>query len=148
MLDISVLLDAEMKRNFASAQFLTVALLPHVSPCCQQEEVIPTARELGIGIVTWAPMGAGFLTGAFTSRADFKEGDIRAQHHTKMSEENFDKVLSAENAPKRGYTTACCWRVHLHPARSAPDIRQSTPPSRWMCRLFGPGLQARPESTA
>ena len=62
--------------------------------------MIPTARELGIGIVTWAPMGAGFLTGAFTSRADFKEGDIRAQHHTKMSEENFDKVLSMD-APMR-----------------------------------------------
>jgi len=36
------------------------------------------------------------MTGAFTSRADFKEGDIRAQHHTKMSEENFDKVLPAK----------------------------------------------------
>jgi hypothetical protein len=36
-------------------------------------------------------MGAGFLTGAFTSRADFKEGDIRGHHHSKMSEENFDK---------------------------------------------------------
>ena len=47
----------------ASAWLVTVAHLPHVSPCCQQEEVIPAARELGIGIVTWAPMGAGFLTG-------------------------------------------------------------------------------------
>ena len=56
--------------------------------------MIPTARELGIGIVTWAPMGAGFLTGAFTSRADFKEGDIRAQHHPKMSDANFDKVIN------------------------------------------------------
>jgi len=55
--------------------------------------VIPLARELGIGIVPWAPMGAGFLTGAFTSRADFKEGDLRVHHHSKMSEENFDKVL-------------------------------------------------------
>ena len=57
--------------------------------------MIPLARELGIGIVPWAPMGAGFLTGAITSRADFKEGDLRANHHTKMSEENFDKVCSS-----------------------------------------------------
>ena len=52
------------------------------------------ARELGIGIVPWGPMGAGFLTGTFTSRADFKAGDIRGNHHSKMSEENFDKVVA------------------------------------------------------
>ena len=41
----------------------------------------------------WGPLGAGFLTGAFTSRADLQPGDLRLHHHTKMSEENFDKVL-------------------------------------------------------
>ena len=55
--------------------------------------MIPLARELGIGIVPWGPLGAGFLTGAFTSRADFQPGDLRVHHHTKMSEENFDKVI-------------------------------------------------------
>ena len=51
----------------------------------------------------WAPMGAGFLTGAFTSRADFKEGDIRGQRHDKMSEANFDKVAPP---PAHPYTAA------------------------------------------
>lgn len=30
---------------------------------CVQEEVIPTCRELGIGIVAFSPLGRGFLTG-------------------------------------------------------------------------------------
>ena len=32
-----------------------------------QEEVIPTLRELGIGIVAYSPLGRGFLTGQITS---------------------------------------------------------------------------------
>lgn len=28
-----------------------------------QEEIIPTLRELGIGIVAYSPLGRGFLTG-------------------------------------------------------------------------------------
>ena len=67
-----------------------------------QEDVIPLARELGIGIVPWGPMGAGFLTGSFTSRADFKEGDIRGHRHSKMSEANFDKVT-----PSGAFLTRC-----------------------------------------
>ena len=33
-----------------------------------QAEVIPTCRELGIGIVAYSPLGRGFLTGAIKSR--------------------------------------------------------------------------------
>ena len=32
-----------------------------------QKEVIPTCRELGIGIVPYSPLGRGFLTGTITS---------------------------------------------------------------------------------
>ena len=35
-----------------------------------QEEIIPTLRELGIGIVAYSPLGRGFLTGAVTSLED------------------------------------------------------------------------------
>ena len=36
-----------------------------------------TARELGIGIVAYSPLGRGFLTGQITSPDDFPEGDFR-----------------------------------------------------------------------
>ncbi len=32
-----------------------------------QKSVIPTCRELGIGIVPYSPLGRGFLTGTITS---------------------------------------------------------------------------------
>lgn len=42
-----------------------------------EAEVLPTARELGIGIVAYSPLGRGFLTGAITSPDDFPDGDFR-----------------------------------------------------------------------
>ena len=40
-------------------------------------EVLPVARELGVGIVPFSPLGRGFLTGAITSPDDFGEDDFR-----------------------------------------------------------------------
>lgn len=42
-----------------------------------EDEVIPTLRELGIGLVAYSPLGRGFLTGRFKSPDDFPEGDFR-----------------------------------------------------------------------
>jgi aryl-alcohol dehydrogenase-like predicted oxidoreductase len=42
-----------------------------------ENEVLGVARELGIGIVPFSPLGRGFLTGAITSPADFGEDDFR-----------------------------------------------------------------------
>ena len=62
--------------------------------------VIDTARELGIGIVAYSPLGRGFLTGHITSPDDFPEGDFRARL-PRFTGENFthnielvDKVRS------------------------------------------------------
>ncbi|MDT7725258.1 MAG: hypothetical protein QOI21_1834 [Actinomycetota bacterium] len=40
-------------------------------------EILSTARELGIGIVPFSPLGRGFLTGNITSVADLPESDMR-----------------------------------------------------------------------
>ncbi len=40
-------------------------------------EVVGVARELGIGIVPFSPLGRGFLTGAITSPDDFDDDDFR-----------------------------------------------------------------------
>ena len=43
-----------------------------------ETEVLPTARELGIGIVAYGVVGRGLLAGAIASAADIKKGDVRA----------------------------------------------------------------------
>lgn len=43
-----------------------------------EAEVLPTCRELGIGLVAYSPLGRGFLTGRFQNDTTFVEGDFRA----------------------------------------------------------------------
>lgn len=40
-------------------------------------EIVPTCRELGIGIVPFSPLGRGFLTGAITSTDTLTDEDMR-----------------------------------------------------------------------
>jgi aryl-alcohol dehydrogenase-like predicted oxidoreductase len=42
-----------------------------------EQEVFEVCKELGITFVSYSPLGRGFLTGAFKSRADFEAGDFR-----------------------------------------------------------------------
>lgn len=42
-----------------------------------EDEIIPTCRELGIGIVPYSPLGRGYLTGTIASTDDLAEGDFR-----------------------------------------------------------------------
>jgi aryl-alcohol dehydrogenase-like predicted oxidoreductase len=42
-----------------------------------ESEVLPTLRELGIGLVAYSPLGRGFLTGQIRSVADLSDDDWR-----------------------------------------------------------------------
>ncbi|HEX6312798.1 MAG TPA: aldo/keto reductase [Acidimicrobiia bacterium] len=42
-----------------------------------EAEELPTARELGIGIVPYSPLGRGFLTGRITGASDLADDDFR-----------------------------------------------------------------------
>jgi aryl-alcohol dehydrogenase-like predicted oxidoreductase len=42
-----------------------------------EQEVLAVCQELGITFVSYSPLGRGFLTGSFTSRADFEANDFR-----------------------------------------------------------------------
>lgn len=42
-----------------------------------EEDAFPVARELGIGIVPYSPLGRGFLTGRFATVDDIPQGDYR-----------------------------------------------------------------------
>jgi aryl-alcohol dehydrogenase-like predicted oxidoreductase len=57
-----------------------------------EDEVVPTARALGIGIVAYSPLGRGFLTGGITSPDDFPEGDFR-KFLPRFSGDNFGRNL-------------------------------------------------------
>ncbi|MBS44851.1 MAG: aldo/keto reductase [Nocardioides sp.] len=42
-----------------------------------ETEILPTLRELGIGLVPYSPLGRGMLTGAITSESSLPQGDSR-----------------------------------------------------------------------
>ncbi len=56
------------------------------------EDVLPTARELGVGIVAYSPLGRGFLTGQITSPDDFGDDDFR-KHMPRFQGDAFAKNL-------------------------------------------------------
>lgn len=62
-----------------------------------EEEVLPTARRLGVGIVAFSPLGRGFLTGAITSPDDFGPEDFR-RNNPRFTGENFARNLQLVDA--------------------------------------------------
>jgi aryl-alcohol dehydrogenase-like predicted oxidoreductase len=56
----------------------------------EDNEVLDTVRELGIGFVAYAPLGRGFLTGAFSSPDDFAADDFR-KYHPRFQGANFQR---------------------------------------------------------
>ena len=84
-----------------------------------ESDIIPVLRELGIGLVPFAPLGRGFLAGDAVRAEelpadDFRRGDPRYQG------ENFDANMNAasavrELAAQRGVTAgqvALAWLLH------------------------------------
>jgi len=57
-----------------------------------ERECVPVARQLGVGLVPYAPLARGFFAGAVTSRAAFSGGDLRAAD-PRFAEENLDANL-------------------------------------------------------
>lgn len=54
-----------------------------------EKDVLPACRELGIGFVSFSPLGAGFLSGRYTSRNTYTGDDVR-RVITRFSKENMD----------------------------------------------------------
>ncbi|KAI2631778.1 aldo-keto reductase [Xylaria nigripes] len=57
-----------------------------------QTNVLKTARELGIPVVSYSPLGRGFLTGTLTRRDQLIPGDLRLWM-PRFSEQNFQSNL-------------------------------------------------------
>ncbi|EKX35269.1 hypothetical protein GUITHDRAFT_79953 [Guillardia theta CCMP2712] len=84
-----------------------------------EKDIVPTARELGVAIVAYSPLGRGLLSNTFKSRSDIKENDWR-RFNPRFSEENFDtnyqntlKIKAV--AERKGCTPAqiaLAWLLH------------------------------------
>jgi len=87
-----------------------------------EPRIIPLLRELGIGIVPFAPLGRGFLTGAVRRAEEYPEGDFR-RGDPRYQGENFDANMRAASAVKdlgsrKGATpaqVALAWLLHKGP---------------------------------
>src|SRR6476660_4302614 len=64
-----------------------------------EPRIIPLLRELGIGLVPFAPLGRGFLTGAVRRAEEYPEGDFR-RGDPRYQGENFDANVRAASAVK------------------------------------------------
>ena len=58
----------------------------------EENGVLETVRELGIGFVAYSPLGRGFLTGEIRSIEDVDPGDFR-RHNPRFQGDNFAKNL-------------------------------------------------------
>jgi aryl-alcohol dehydrogenase-like predicted oxidoreductase len=75
-----------------------------------EAEVLPTLRELGIGLVAYSPLGRGFLTGSIRSMDDLPEDDWR-RNNPRFQEEALQENIAladrvAELADELGITPA------------------------------------------
>ncbi|UMP01966.1 aldo/keto reductase [Amycolatopsis sp. EV170708-02-1] len=60
-------------------------------------EILSTARELGVGIVPFSPLGRGFLTGSVTSVKDLPADDLR-RGLPRFAEGNFERNMAIVEA--------------------------------------------------
>jgi aryl-alcohol dehydrogenase-like predicted oxidoreductase len=87
-----------------------------------EPRIIPLLRELGIGLVPFAPLGRGFLTGAVKRAEEYPEGDFR-RGDPRYQGENFDanvraasavRAIAARKGVKPGQI-ALAWLLHKGP---------------------------------
>jgi aryl-alcohol dehydrogenase-like predicted oxidoreductase len=155
-----------------SAETLRAACAVHPITALQSEwslftrelerEIVPTARELGVGIVPYSPLGRGELTGALEIGADddFRANSPRFQGENR--ERNLERVNRAkEIAEEVGCTPAqlaLAWLFHQgedvvpipgtrHPSRleenaAAVDIELTGEQLRALDEAFPPGTTA------
>lgn len=84
-----------------------------------EAEIVPAARELGVGIVPYSPIGRGFLTGRYTSINDLSENDFR-RNNPRFQGDNLELNLTivrrvSEVADDVGCTPvqiALAWLLH------------------------------------
>jgi aryl-alcohol dehydrogenase-like predicted oxidoreductase len=130
-----------------------------------EAEIVPTARELRVGLVPYSPIGRGLLAGALTSAGDLSADDFR-RNHPRFSRENLEHNLElirrlrtiAEDAGCTPVQLALAWLLkqgddvvpipgtkhvrYLEENVAAADVRLSDEQLRRLEELFPPGAVA------
>jgi aryl-alcohol dehydrogenase-like predicted oxidoreductase len=130
-----------------------------------EEEIVPTARELGVGIVPYSPIGRGLLTGALNSTDELSADDFR-RSNPRWSGENLEHNLELVRqlrgvAGEVGCTPvqlALAWLLaqgddvvpipgtkrvkYLEENTAAADVRLTEEQLRRLGELFPPGAVA------
>lgn len=73
-----------------------------------EASVLPVARELGVGIVAYSPLGRGMLTGTLTSLDTLSKSDWR-RNNPRFKDGNFEKNIATnffDIATRKGCTPA------------------------------------------
>ena len=98
-----------------------------------EEEIVPTARELGVGIVAYSPVGRGFLTGRYASVDDLADTDFR-RYQPRFQADNLEANLRLIERVRELAQDVGCTPVQLALGLApAPGLR----------RRADPGHQAR-----
>ena len=66
----------------------------------EENDVLATCEELGIGLVAYSPLGRGYLTGKITKETTFAENDIR-HNNPRFTEEAIDANWAVVDLLKR-----------------------------------------------
>ncbi|WP_244832104.1 aldo/keto reductase [Caballeronia sp. TF1N1] len=137
-----------------------------------EAEILPCLRELGIGLVPFAPLGRGFLTNSARRAEEFPEGDSRRTSDPRLQGDNFDTNLRlvdllndlAKEAGGTPAQLALAWAlaqgrdiVPIPGTRRVRNLEQNLAaatlelPGSLLARLdkvFAPGATAGPRYTA
>jgi len=62
--------------------------------------ILKTARELGVKVIAYSPLGRGLVTGEYKSPDDFEESDFRRMV-PRYSKENFPNILKLADLLKK-----------------------------------------------
>ena len=127
-----------------------------------EAEIVPAARELGVGVVPYSPLGRGELTGSVEISADDDFRRSSPRFHEANREHNLELVERfKESAAEWGHTPAqlaLAWLLHqgddvvpipgtrkvsrLEENAAAADIELSDDQLATLEELFPPGVTA------
>jgi aryl-alcohol dehydrogenase-like predicted oxidoreductase len=72
-----------------------------------EAEILPTLRQLGIGLVAYSPLGRGFLSGRFSSADDLDQNDWRRTNPRFSDENNEHNRAVAETVQQLAADKGC-----------------------------------------
>ena len=90
-----------IRRAHATHPFTAVQMEYSLWTRDAEAEVLPTLRELGIGLVAYSPLGRGFLTGSIRSVHDLPEDDWRRNNPRFQDEALQENIALADQVAER-----------------------------------------------